>query len=98
MGSEYYCLCGYRWVSRKNFGSPARCPGCGGKDIYPYFSPSNRYLLSKKEINRDNSFSHAMSIFNSSEYKSAANETEEQKIERMKKLRALIREKVQKDY
>ena len=39
-----------------------------------------------------------MTIFNNKEHKASTGETEEQKVERMKNLRALIKEKVQKDY
>lgn len=34
---KYQCFsCNYLWTSRKNFGSPAKCPSCNSKNIKPY--------------------------------------------------------------
>lgn len=34
---KYQCFsCNYLWTSRKNFGSPAKCPSCNSKKIKPF--------------------------------------------------------------
>ena len=94
MSGNYDCRCGYKWTSRKSYGCPARCPKCGGTDIRNQAEVKSDQVsswLSETIFPR----SHATDILNDAIFSAPPNETPSEKIERLKRIREVIRAKVQ---
>lgn len=56
-GEKYVCnSCGYKWVSKKNFGSPSICPNCKERNIINYCNTKEYHNLKeyrKKQMQKE---------------------------------------------